>query len=429
MKFLLINPPIYDFAAYGLWAKPIGLLKIASVLKKNRLEFYYFDTLDISDLTIKELKKYKIKRKESGRHTYIKKEVLKPECLQNVHRKFYRFGKPEKKIYEYLSDLPTPDYVIITSVMTYWYPGPFEMIKTIKRFFPDSKIILGGIYVNLCFEHAKKYSGADYVVKSIDDICTITGIKKTFNDFLPLEVYRKNYYAPIYTSYGCPFACGYCANKFLNKGFFLRDIDKVFKEIIYYYENFGITDFAFYDDALLVDKDRHFIPLMEKIRQSKLPLRFYCPNGLHVSEITKKTADIMIQSNIIDIRLSLETSNEELQKKIGDKTDNQSFVNAVKYLKQAGFKRDNISVYLLVGLPYQKKEDVINSVKFAKQFDIKVKLAEYSPIPNTLLWKESIKVSQYDILNEPLLHNNKLLPAATKELTWAELNKIKKIAR
>jgi len=34
MKILLINPWIYDFAAYDEWMKPLGLLYIASFLEK-----------------------------------------------------------------------------------------------------------------------------------------------------------------------------------------------------------------------------------------------------------------------------------------------------------------------------------------------------------------------------------------------------------
>ena len=34
MKILLINPWIYDFAAYDLWMKPLGLLYIASFLEE-----------------------------------------------------------------------------------------------------------------------------------------------------------------------------------------------------------------------------------------------------------------------------------------------------------------------------------------------------------------------------------------------------------
>jgi hypothetical protein len=33
MKLILINPWIYDFAAYDLWSKPLGLLYLAGYLR------------------------------------------------------------------------------------------------------------------------------------------------------------------------------------------------------------------------------------------------------------------------------------------------------------------------------------------------------------------------------------------------------------
>jgi hypothetical protein len=34
-KILLINPWIYDCAAYDFWIKPVGLLSLASLLREN----------------------------------------------------------------------------------------------------------------------------------------------------------------------------------------------------------------------------------------------------------------------------------------------------------------------------------------------------------------------------------------------------------
>lgn len=45
-RFLLINPWIYDFAAYDFWAKPIGLLKIASLLMDNGIDVDFIDCLE-----------------------------------------------------------------------------------------------------------------------------------------------------------------------------------------------------------------------------------------------------------------------------------------------------------------------------------------------------------------------------------------------
>ncbi len=34
MKVLLLNPWIYDFAAYDLWLKPFGLLRVGALLRE-----------------------------------------------------------------------------------------------------------------------------------------------------------------------------------------------------------------------------------------------------------------------------------------------------------------------------------------------------------------------------------------------------------
>ena len=428
MKVLLINPPIYDFSAYNLWAKPIALLKIANILKKNGIDFTFYDALDVSSLTIEEKKKYKIKIKPSGRHNYIKILSEKPECLAKLKRKYFRFGTPPEKMLKDFSDIQEPDYIIVTSVMTYWYKGAFETINMLKKIFPKSKIIFGGVYVNLCYEHAFKKSNANFIVRTIDEILTILNLRYYPFDRFPLELYKTNYFAPIYTSSGCPYSCVYCANKFLNKPFSQRNIGEIFNEILFYREQLDIRNFAFYDDALLINKKNHFLPLIKTIIEHKLDISFYTPNGLHVSEIDYETAILMKKANFKDIRLSLETANEQLQKKIGYKTDNKSFIKAINNLKKAGFQNNEISVYLLVGLPYQKMSEIKTSVEFVKDFNVKVKLAEYSPIPHTLLWNEAIKVSKYDIINEPLFHNNKILPVSTPNLSIDELNRIKSFA-
>jgi len=44
-KILLVNPPIYDFAAYDFWLKPSGMLSVAGFLR-GKADFKLFDYLD-----------------------------------------------------------------------------------------------------------------------------------------------------------------------------------------------------------------------------------------------------------------------------------------------------------------------------------------------------------------------------------------------
>ena len=45
-KLLLINPWIYDFTAYDLWSKPLGLLYMASFLRSFDYRVELIDCLD-----------------------------------------------------------------------------------------------------------------------------------------------------------------------------------------------------------------------------------------------------------------------------------------------------------------------------------------------------------------------------------------------
>ena len=44
---LLVNPWIYDFAAYDLWSKPLGLLYLAGFLRHCGFEIHLIDCLDV----------------------------------------------------------------------------------------------------------------------------------------------------------------------------------------------------------------------------------------------------------------------------------------------------------------------------------------------------------------------------------------------
>ena len=45
-RLLLINPRIYDFAAFNLWVEPIGLLSIGSIFRQHGYQLDFIDCLD-----------------------------------------------------------------------------------------------------------------------------------------------------------------------------------------------------------------------------------------------------------------------------------------------------------------------------------------------------------------------------------------------
>lgn len=442
---LLINPWIYDFAAYDYWAKPLGLLKLAALLRENGYRIIYFDALDIHHPGLRNYPELKIPpRKTYGDGHFVKRVVAKPPVLKNIPRNYRRYGIPPSLLRQDLLNLEPPAAVLVTSGMTYWYPGVREAIQIAKEIFPTVPVILGGIYASLCPSHAQKYSGADYLItgqgesKVLHLLNQLTGKTSTnyqFQeelDFYPYpawDLLRGIDYIVLFTTRGCPYYCSYCASPLLNPQFHRRNPIKVVDEIQFWVQKYQVKNFAFYDDALLWKPEEHLIPLLQEIIRRGIKVNFHCPNGLHVRGITAQVARLMHLGQFRTLRLGLETSSDQRQKETGGKVTNEEFIAAVKYLQEAGYHPPEIGVYLLAGLPEQTAKEVEESIRFVQKCGARPIITEYSPIPGTSLWKKAVLHSPFDLENEPLFQNNSLLPCQWEKFTPSMLERLKLLSR
>jgi len=434
MRILLVNPWIYDFSAYDLWSKPLGLLYLSSILQNLGCQVELIDCLDRRH-------RQKVKSNLYGCGKYYSQIVEKPTILKFVPRYYRRFGLPEEIFRQELEKIPSPQIILITSGMTYWYQGVFEVIGILKDKFPAVPIVLGGTYATLCPEHAKKYSQADYVFSGgdvpeiIHFIEKVTDrkfnpekIPKYFAQFPPPDYsfYPKLEYIVLRTSVGCPFHCTYCAvNKFA-PNFQQKSAEKVVNEIEYLLNKYQTKNFVFYDDALLYNAENHIVKILRKIKEKKLPLCFHTPNGLHPRFFKEEIAGLLYETNFVQPRLSLETSNPEKQKQTGNKVTNEEFIRAIKYLQKAGYKTKDIGVYLMIGYPGQEFKEVYESINFVHQLGLKVLLVEYSPIPGTKDWSRIVTEKKQDF-TDPLLQNNSIFPLYSPD-SWQEFQKVKDYA-
>ena len=156
---LLVNPWITDFAAYDFWAKPLGLLTLAGILRRHDFKVSYLDCLD----RFHPMAPASDPGARGGRGPYLKTHIPKPDVLGDIPRNFSRYGIRPEWFSQDLRALTQPDLVLVTSQMTYWYPGVQETIRVIKEIFPEATVILGGIYATLCRQHAADCSGADLI--------------------------------------------------------------------------------------------------------------------------------------------------------------------------------------------------------------------------------------------------------------------------
>jgi len=434
---LLVNPWIADFAAYDLWSKPVGLLYVAKFLQKYGYQIQLLDFMDRlrwnNDGSSKPI---------SGRGKYQKTIIPKPSFLKHVPRRYGLYGATREQIISTLQHYHSPDAILVTSLMVFWYPGVQQTVALLQEFFPRTKIILGGIYTTLLPEHARITIKPDYLVegygekKALMIVDGLVGIQRDYslipaNDDtgrLPLELYPQIITAPILTSRGCPMHCDYCATPLLNPHFSQREPADVVSEILYYHHQLGIRQFAFYDDALFINKQRHIIPILESLIKSDIAAEFHTPIGLFAREIDARLATLMRLSGFKTVRVSLESDSPKWQKISSLKVSNKQFEQALCHLERAGYKRSEIEVYLIMGLPGQTFQEVEAAIHYVAGQGAITRLASFSPIPKTKIWQWAHTKGYNWNGMDPLLTNNTIYPCAGTEITVSQFYELRNLA-
>jgi radical SAM superfamily enzyme YgiQ (UPF0313 family) len=435
---LLINPWIYDFTAYDFWLKPLGLLYVASLIRRfTPHSVSFIDCLDRSHPGLKR----QPAMKADGRGPFPKEEVPKPAVLRGVPRRFSRYGIPVDVFEEELARSPKPDAVLLTSAMTYWYPGVQTVVDLVRRRFGAVPVLLGGVYATLCPDHARAETGADLVVPGPAGTALFAALAAALDsgppsvpnlsgpDALPppaFDLVRDKTWLPVMTSRGCPFRCSFCASSLLNAGFEQRPAESVLSEILDSHARFGTRHFAFYDDAFLSGKERHAWPLLEGLSAAASPLSFHAPNGLHLREVDATTARLLRAAGVRSIYLSLESTDEALMLERSPKASAEDLRRALGELERAGYERRAVSVYLIAGLPGQGAAGIEESVRFVRGLRATPRVAYFSPIPGTTEWSTLVRRGVLAEDSDPLLHNKTAFAYLKSDLPVPEIAAFKR---
>lgn len=404
MNILLIKPPIEEvmpvFSVNGrpviapierfstFASQPSGLLKISSYLKKAGHKTHLIDCTSES---------------KSGKNSvYSKKLIGRRKCgnysNEKVEEPVYLFGLGYDEFREELKNIKKPDLVMVTSSMTYHWIPVHKIIKICKEQFPEVPLVLGGIYATLCSEHAAK-SGADQI------FCrNITEADDCPADFSVLDYSPE--YATIKTTRGCPNRCSYCAVHILEgNGFYFRNPESTFQEIVAKHEKYKIKHFIFWESNLLINANEHFEVILDKIIKRGLDIELVAPEGLQINLVTQKLADKMKMAGFIEIHLPLESTEKSMEKRFHRQLGAENLRSAINKFENAGFDRNQILIFILIGLHGQTLDSIISSLVTVWEEECVPRIMPFTPIPKTEEfenYKKVLQSSSYENLH-PLL--------------------------
>lgn len=388
-KALLINPPIYDTQYWAYWAQPHGLLKVAKWLRSKG----YTDLRLIDCLATDEKRQ-------------VQFHVLRKVARGNVTKILRAYGMPMKKLRHILEEHAhgesfRPDEIWITSIMTYWWESTHDVVKLIRDVFgkPTPRILVGGIYPTLYPAHADRKLRSETDLND-EDLIIVDGEidPEVANSWTDLSLYEdplypaKPKYGIITGSRGCPFDCAYCAQLTLNHGnrkVRHRTPEDIADEIAQKQRDFGITEFAFYEDNLLFNRE-DFLGRLEAIRRRGLKITIYAPEGIEPRLVEYELMSQMRAAGFKKIHLALETIEDDIAKKWNRRQATiEKFDRAMDVLQRVGFRvgSQDMNAFVIFGLPDEDLQAAINTAIYASTRVGSVVPMLFTPVPGSILYR------------------------------------------
>jgi len=295
-------------------------------------------------------------------------------------------------------------------------------ISQIRKINPKGLIIVGGIASDL---NAEYIIGKDYIdivclgegEETIYDIClakqknidfsNIKGLaykneinevifseKREINydlDILPLpdrEAFGLDYPQwSIITARGCPYNCLFCSvPQICEQKVRYRDIKKVYEEICYLHDKYGMRKFFMLDDTFTVNRKRT-IDLCNLMVQDNRDIQWTCVT--RADTVDREMLQSMKNAGCIQISCGIESANNDIQEIINKKLDINNALHNLKIAKEVGLR---VRCSFIFGLPGEEEKHILQSIKFmCELMPNEVQIYPYVPYNGTGIYKNASK--------------------------------------
>jgi len=191
-------------------------------------------------------------------------------------------------------------------------------------------------------------------------------------------------FTSIVSSRGCVYRCRFCScTQFARNTWRPRSVENVLEEL-HLLASEGYKQFIFVDDSFTLNQKR-VIKLCRAMRKEKIDMEWICEGRVNncsyemLYEIAKAGCKLLY--------FGIESANQRILNYYNKQITPQQSKTAVKTARKAGI--DVIVGSFIVGAPDETKEEIQNTIEFAKQIPIDIPQFNILGIyPGTDLWKE-----------------------------------------
>ena len=348
-----------------------------------------------------------------------------------------------------------PDVIGVT-ISEETSPTGFMLADAIKKDYPKTKIVFGGVFCIANPEHVIRHPSVDVVciaegevalptllskIESGEDITHIQGLwlkkdDKTIQknsvaplmelDKLPLmdlsfiddrhfyatiagHVYRMTYFG---TQRGCPRRCSYCSNQiFLNiykqnvKGYIGRkmSIPRVIDNLVHLKTNYDMNFFQIIDDDFML-RSIEDIKVFHSLYKEKVDLPFWIQ--AEANNVTEEKVRHLKDAGLIAIAMGIETGNEYIRKKVFNRnTTKEESIRAFKIMHKYDIRT---SGNVIIGVPHEGRKEIFDTIELVRKCKPKsLGINVYVPYYGTKLREYCIEKGY---INKDYIHDGRSPP-------------------
>jgi len=306
----------------------------------------------------------------------------------------------------------SPDVIGISIPFTSRLKIAIEILRRLKRTFPEATFVAGGMHATVDPESLLEY-GFDLVmlgesersfIKYLDDgkvkgdltgvahiwegskqirfqsdhITDLDSLPFPARDLVSFQSYLKRSggrwirqglkVASIITSRGCPYRCTFCsAFRVAGRKYRKRSPENVLTEIDELVNKYRTDVIAFEDDNLTADRKRA-VELFEGIAERFPRLQWFTPNGISIKNLDRELIQLMRRSGCRSVNLAFESGDshilQEVMKKDLDPEEGRRVRN---WCREAGIA---VNGYFVLGMPGESQESMARTRDFALSLDL-----------------------------------------------------------
>ncbi len=413
-EVLLVQPPIQDFYLTAKRTIPYGLACIAACLRESGIHVEILDALAVNKSRVLEVPD------EMG---YLKPYYGRPDVSAfSLFHQFRHYGYSHQHLGTLIRD-KKPFVVGISSLFTAYSSQALTTAETIKRFYPDCWIVMGGHHPTQLPEQVMACKAVDFVLRGEGEVGMLALVKALLNS-APLEhvpgiVFRKadntlfmsepawmdsktiypvpamdlvnrKFYARkqrgstvVVAGRGCPMQCSYCSVGASSSWarFRQRKVDEVIAEIESQIARQDIGFIDFEDENLTLNRS-WFLDLLDQIiaRFGHLDVELRAMNGLFPPSLDAGMVAAMKAAGFKTLNLALGSTSAAQLARFHRPDVRALFEKCLDWASENSM--DTVS-YLIAAAPGQDPRDSVSDLLYLAEKQTLVGFSVFYPAPGS----------------------------------------------